>query len=329
MLDDVIDFQLLFQSVPAAVMVLDRDLRFVTASDTYLQTIGRTLEDLIGRQVFDAFPETGERRKIVEDSFRLALAGTPNAVDRVCYTIADPTSPTGVREAWWKFRCQPMVGPNGRVAHMAQFLEEVTELVAAVQLKDAIAGELQHRVSNLFSLINIVARRTAAHSADLTAFLHRFDERVRSLALTHSWLTGQNWDRMSIRTLVTRQLLDDHAGLASQISVSGPEFTLTAAEAQMMSMAMHELTTNSMKHGALRDTTGRLTITWGYLGADGLRFNWHEAGILAPTSTIRPGFGTTILDTIVPMQMRGTATRIFGPDGLSYTLDMPRQAKLV
>ena len=328
MLDHTLDFQLLFRSVPAAVMVLDRDLHFVTASDTYLQTIGRKLEDLIGRPVFEAFPETGERRKIVEDSFRLALAGTPNGVDRVCYTIDDPTSPTGMREAWWKFRCQPMVGSDGRVAHMAQFLEDVTELVAAVQLKDAIAGELQHRVNNLFSLINIVARRTAAHSADLTAFLHRFDERVRALALTHSWLTGQNWDRMSIRTLITRQLLDDHGGLASQISVSGPDYTLTAAEAQMRSMAMHELTTNSLKHGALREASGRLTVTWARLGADGLRFNWQESGISPPTSTSRAGFGTTILDTIVPMQMKGTASRIFGPDGLTYTLEVPRQTKI-
>ena len=51
------------RELPASIMVLDRDLRFVTASEMYLQTTGRKLDDLVGRYLFDAFPESEARRK--------------------------------------------------------------------------------------------------------------------------------------------------------------------------------------------------------------------------------------------------------------------------
>ena len=56
-----IDFDRLFLSLPSPYMMLDRDLRFVMMNDRYLAVTDRTREALVGRYVFDAFPETGER----------------------------------------------------------------------------------------------------------------------------------------------------------------------------------------------------------------------------------------------------------------------------
>jgi PAS domain S-box-containing protein len=310
----------ILRDMPASVMVLDRDLKFVMASDLYLQTVGLQLSDLLGRYVFEAFPEDEVRRTPLEQSMRRALAGEGNAIERLAYAIPDPVDRTRMTQAWWRCRHNPLFNADGSIGHVVQITENVTELVRAEELKTAIGDELQHRVSNLLSLVDVVARRTAAHAETLPAFLERFNERLQAMSRTHSYLIGGNWDRMSIRELVARQLQYGHDDLAGQMSIDGPEVLLGASEAQALSMAIHELTTNSLKYGALKDTQGRLRVSWATEGAQGFRFDWVETGACAAKPSGRTGFGSMILDSIVPSQLGGRAAREFAPVGLRYTL---------
>lgn len=299
-------------------MVLDRDLRYVMASDMYLQTVGMKLEDLLGRFIFDAFPEIEERRKKLEDSMRLALSGESNAIERLAYSIPDPEDRTRMADAWWRCRHNPLPNCDGQIDHIVQITENITELVRAEEVKTAIAHEMQHRVSNLLSLVQIIARRTAAQADTMPGFLERFDERLQSMARTHAYLAGGNWNRMSIREMVARQLEHGHGELVGQIAVDGPDISLPAGEALMLSMAIHELTTNSLKYGALRDGTGKLAVTWSRTGRTGFDFDWTETVASGVATPSRTGFGSMILDTIVPNQLGGTASRDFAPEGLRY-----------
>lgn len=310
----------IIRDMPASIMVLDRDLRFVAASAMYLDTVGRRMEDLVGRHVFDAFPETEERRRPLEDSMRRALAGEGNAIERLAYAIPDPTSPGKFTEAWWRCRHNPLVGSDGSIDHVVQITENVTDLVRSEQQKEAIGQELQHRVGNLFSLVQVIARRTAAHAETMPDFLERFDARIQAMARTHAHLIGKNWDRMSIGEVVAGQLQHGHDDLAGQMSISGPEILLGSGDAQMLSMAIHELTTNSLKYGALKDTAGRLEVSWAPLGNQGFRFDWVETAPVAEPGSGRSGFGSMILDKIVPSQLGGTAERVLGAEGLRYAL---------
>jgi PAS domain S-box-containing protein len=314
-----LDFSVL-RDMPASVMVLDRDLRYVMASDMYLKTTGRTLPDLVGRNLFDAFPETEERRRPLERSMRQALAGESNAIERLAYSIPDPNDLTRTTEAWWRCRHNPVFGPDGSIGHVVQITENITELVHAEEQRNAIAHELQHRVGNLLSLVQVIARRTAGPAGTLPVFLERFDARMQSMARTHSYLIGTNWNRMSVGEVVARQLLHGHDDLAAQMTIGGSEVVLKANEAQMLSMAIHELTTNSLKYGALKDTAGRLEVTWSPLGAQGFSFRWIESGVGAVAPSGRTGFGSMILDSIVPAQLGGRASRTFGPDGMHYAI---------
>lgn len=324
MLDASVDLSLL-RDMPASIMVLDRDLRFVMASDLYLKTVGMRMDDLRGRHVFEAFPEEEVRRKPLEDSMRRALAGEANAIERLAYAIPDPTNRERMTEAWWRCRHNPLFSADGSVGHVVQITENVTELVRAEALQAAIGRELQHRVSNLLGLVDVVARRTAAHAETMPDFLERFSERMQSLARTHSYLIGSNWDRMSIRDLIARQLEHGHTDLAGQMRIGGPEILLGASEAQALSMAIHELTTNSLKYGALKDGEGRLTVDWAAEGETGFRLTWTEAVAEAPAPSGRKGFGSMILDAIVPTQLGGKATREITADGLNYVLTVARR----
>jgi PAS domain S-box-containing protein len=324
MLDTALNFSIL-RDMPASIMVLDRDLRFVMASDLYLKTVGLQLQDLLGRHVFEAFPEDEARRTPLEQSMRRALAGEANAIERLEYAIPDPADRSRMTQAWWRCRHNPLFNADGSVGHVVQITENVTDLVRAETLKTAIGHELQHRVSNLLSLVDVVARRTAAHAETLPAFLERFNERLQAMSRTHSYLIGANWDRMSIRELVARQLEHGHADLAGQMTIEGPEVLLGASEAQALSMAIHELTTNSLKYGALKDAEGRLTVAWAAEGQNGFRLIWSEAVAVAPQSSSRTGFGSMILDAIVPVQLGGTATREITAGGLRYALTVAKR----
>jgi PAS domain S-box-containing protein len=319
MLSTTLDFGIL-RHMPASVMVLDRELRYVAASDMYLETVGLKMEDLFGRFIFDAFPEVDERRDRLEASMRLALQGKRNGIDRLAYSIPDPEDRTRVTEAWWRCQHSPLTDADGRIQHVMQITENVTDLVRAEEVKTAIAHEMQHRVSNLLSLVQIIARRTATHAETMPAFLERFDERLQSMARTHAYLAGGNWNRMSIREMVARQLEHGHNDRIRQIAVEGPEISLPASEALMLSMAIHELTTNSLKYGALRDEAGKLDVTWARTGRTGFSFDWNEQVSGAVTPPSRTGFGSMILDSIVPNQLGGTANRDFGPAGLRYRI---------
>ena len=308
------------RDMPASLMVLDRDLRFVMASDMYLQTVGATLPGLIGRHIFEAFPEVEDRRKPLEDSMRRALDGESNAIERLAYAIPDPADSTRMIEAWWRCRHNPLHSADGSIGHLVQITENVTELVRAEALKDAIAHELQHRVSNLFSLVEIIARRTASNSETVDEFQDRFTHRLQSMARTHAYLIGANWNRMSIRELVARQLEQGLGDMAQQVDIAGPEIVLGAGEAQALSMAVHELTTNSLKHGALKDAAGRLAVGWSAIGKHGFRFTWDETVQTAPVPTGRTGFGSMILDMIVPSQLGGSSVRDVAAGGLRYAI---------
>ena len=317
------DFSLL-RDMPASIMVLDRDLRFVAASDLYLKTVGLTLPELLGRHLFEMFPETEERRQRLEASMRRALDGEADAIERLAYAIPDPLDRTRMIEAWWRCRHNPLFGPDGRVEHVVQITENVTALVRAEQMKDAIAHELQHRVSNLLSLVEIVARRSATYAEDLPSFLEQFGERLQAMARTHSYLIGANWDRMSLSELVARQL-HGNGDLSAQVAVAGPEIMLGASEAQALSMAIHELTTNSLKYGALKTAVGRLEVSWSPEAEQGFRFSWVETGTPSAAPSSRVGFGSMILQTIVPMQLGGRAVRDFTADGLRYVLTVGKR----
>ena len=146
MLDTALNLSIV-RDMPASIMVLDRDLRFVMASDLYLQTVGLRLEDLLGRHIFEAFPEEEVRRLPLEQSMRRALAGEGNAIERLAYAIPDPADRTRMTEAWWRCRHNPLFNADGSVGHLVQITENVTDLVRAEELKTAIGHELQHRVS--------------------------------------------------------------------------------------------------------------------------------------------------------------------------------------
>ena len=74
-----LDFQAVFELSPNPYMMLDRELCYVAANRAYLTVTASRLEDLLGRHIFDAFPNDADDpdnlpRAMVRESLERVLA---------------------------------------------------------------------------------------------------------------------------------------------------------------------------------------------------------------------------------------------------------------
>lgn len=120
-------------------MVLDRNLCFVEANLAYLRTTERTRDELIGQNIFDLFPNTGEGGQRLRESFERVLStGQPDTLALIPYAIPLPISLGGGFEMrFWTAVHTPLFDPQGRAAYVLQNTVDVTEIQ---RLKDMAYG---------------------------------------------------------------------------------------------------------------------------------------------------------------------------------------------
>lgn len=133
----VIDFQAVFQALPGAVALLTPELVYADVNEAYLSMSGRTRDQLIGRYVFDVFPDnpgdpsaTGVRN--LHASLRsVAATGERDTMALQRYDVADSEQPGVWQERYWSPVNVPVLAPDGTVTLIVHRVEEVTELIKA------------------------------------------------------------------------------------------------------------------------------------------------------------------------------------------------------
>jgi PAS domain S-box-containing protein len=129
------DYQALFRASPYPYLVMAPDLTILGASGAYLRSVRRTEDDIVGRYVFEAFPEdpgNPEATNITEVKASLlrALAkGEPDTTAFVRYSVPVQT-PDGTRfeERYWSTVHTPVLDTDGKPLFVFQNAVDVTEL---------------------------------------------------------------------------------------------------------------------------------------------------------------------------------------------------------
>jgi two-component sensor histidine kinase len=101
---------------------------------------------------------------------------------------------------------------------------------------------------------------------------------------------------------------------------------LSADLAIPLGMALHELTSNAARHGALSVPEGGVEVAWRVRrvnGARKLHLRWAERGGPAIQEPQHRGFGSTLLERVLPMQTNADVRITYKPQGLTFRMEAP------
>nr|WP_090961870.1 sensor histidine kinase [Aureimonas phyllosphaerae] len=202
--------------------------------------------------------------------------------------------------------------------------------------QQVLVAELQHRTRNLIGVVRAMSERTAEGIDHLPDFLNLFHARLGALARVNSLLSKlDSGQRVTFDSLLKTEL--EARGIpidaeTSRVVLHGPEgVRLPSATVQTFALALHELTTNAVKYGALSGGEGRLTVTWlvrpGGANADRLHVEWSETGVIdmpeEAAAAQGSGYGRTLIEQALPYQLDAMTTYVLLPDGVRCTIDLP------
>ncbi|MFH8498829.1 PP2C family protein-serine/threonine phosphatase [Streptomyces coeruleorubidus] len=132
-----IDYAAVFHALPGMVALLTPNLVYADANEDFLRLAGRTREQLLGRYIFDVFPENPNdpaaagMRETRESMLRVVATRERDTMALLRYDIEDSGRPGHWEEHFWSPVNAPVLGPDGRVVLIVHRVEEVTELIRA------------------------------------------------------------------------------------------------------------------------------------------------------------------------------------------------------
>lgn len=185
-----------------------------------------------------------------------------------------------------------------------------------------VMRELTHRSKNLLAVIQAMARQTAARSDSPETFVETFSARLQAMAASHDLLVSQSWYGADLKELVCAHLAQSIDPASAQIEIDGEPLSISTDAAQNLGLALHELTTNAAKYGALSVIDGTLRVSW-RVEAGQVTFNWEEAGGPEVTPPERNGFGRLLLEQLVGTSLDGTVSIDFRKEGVRCEIVFP------
>ena len=314
-------FRSLFEHAPVAMLMADEagSVRLINTGVERLFDYSR--DELVGQSVDSLLPAAQRpEHRVLRAAFNDAPAARPMGFGRELH---------GRRKDGTEIPVEIGLNPlrvDGQTFVVASIVD-ISARRQAEQRMQFVMRELTHRSKNLLAVVQALARRTAASSQDLQAFHHDFGKRLQALAKSHDLLVARNWEGAPIDDLARSQLALLGATDADRIVIDGASMMLIPEAAQYLGLALHELTTNAVKYGALATPAGKVRIAWEAREDASQRqrlvLRWRESGAPAASQPARKGFGHVVLEEIVPGMLEGTAVVAFDAEGMTWTLDAP------
>jgi len=225
----------------------------------------------------------------------------------------------------------PIHDESGKLVGAVNMLVDISDRKRAEEQQALLVRELHHRVKNTLATVQAIMGSTARSVDNIEDFKTALFGRIQSLAKTHLLLADD--DRAVNFDDILRGELDAFDdGSKKRIVLSGPEVPLSAQLAVSLGMAIHELTTNAAKFGALSVYGGKVAVTWKVtIGASRriLSFDWVESDGPPVAEPQRHGFGSRLLDFVLPGQIQAETRIEYAPQGVRVycTLPLPVQVE--
>lgn len=305
--------RLIFEQANDIMFTADLDQTITAANPAAGTALGLPPEELVGRHIADFVSAEGYARTSAMLAQKVRDGGTTR------YDV-DVLGPNG-RRMRWQINSTLTTNPDGRPIGLHAIARDVTEERAFEARQQLLIHELNHRVKNTLALVQALALQSLKPGRDPDRAAGDFQSRLSALAAAHDLLTREQWEGATLAELVdgaTRPLARERG----RIEARGPDVEVTPKAAVSIVMALHELSTNATKYGALSVPTGRVAIEW-TVGDGRLRISWREQGGPPVEPPRSRGFGIRMIERALASDLAGQVSILFDPRGLVCTIDAP------
>ena len=307
------DLTNLLQSTQIATVFLDRDLviRNFTPAVTKLFSLipgdrGRPLTDITNR--ID-YPE-------LESDIKTVFAG--EMIERPVRLASG--------QGHYLARILPYRTENEIDGVLLTFVD-VTKMIAAEEQQKVLTAELSHRVKNALAVVSSITERTLPDGEAKNDLIGRF----HALGHAHDLLSRAGWAEASLRDLILAELSPHAAADGGNLKVGGPPVMLKPQAALLLTLVLHELSTNAVKYGALSIAGGRVEVAWGITANPPRRFEltWKETGGPKIDTLTPRGFGTELIERGIRFELQGEATLQAVDGGLNCRIIIPANPQYI
>lgn len=326
------------EATSEAILITSAELdepgpRIEYANPAFIRMTGYAVHEILGRS--PRFLQGPLTDRTVLDGMRAALlAGTPFQGEAVNYRKDGRTYVV-------EWLITPLRDGDDRIARWVSTQRDITDRRAAEDRQALMVRELHHRVKNTLATVQAILNASLRSVGGLAEFRQAFTNRIASLARTHALITEDAGQVVAFEELLRAELEAYDEPGRRRVTLDGPRVLLSSEQAVPLGMALHELATNAIRHGALGSPAGRVDVRWSLedrfsedrFSEDrfsearpegrALRWTWNERGGSSVSPPAREGFGSQLLNRVLTLQVGAQVDIAFEPDGLRVTVTLP------
>jgi PAS domain S-box-containing protein len=315
-------FRALLEALPAAIYTTDAHGRLAYYNEAAAELWGQrpTLGTTEWCGSWKLYWSDGT--PLPHDECPMAIALKEDRAVRGMEAIAE--RPDGTRISFIHYPT-PLHDDTGRLVGAVNMLVDITDRKRAEEQQALLIRELHHRVRNTLATVQAIMGSTARSSDTIEEFQTALIGRIGALAKTHRLLT-EEVGAVTFGDILHNELDAFDDGCDNRLTLSGPDVLLPAQLAVSLGMAIHELTTNSAKYGALSVYGGKIDVTWSMTieaARPRLDFDWVESGGPPVTPPRREGFGSRLLQVVLPGQIQASASIEYLREGMRMHCSVP------
>ncbi|MGB3469231.1 MAG: GAF domain-containing protein [Erythrobacter sp.] len=186
--------------------------------------------------------------------------------------------------------------------------------------RELVAGELAHRIKNIFSVIIGLVSLHSRADPTTKAFAELLSENIRALsraqefALQIDQIKAEDLKGL-LEVLMAPYGIPGSSPDSRAVSISGDDVQFGARAATPLALVFHELATNSAKYGALSSASGCVDITV-ERDSENATIIWQETGGPRIEPPRDEGFGSRLMTMAINHQLGGEMAMEWRPEGL-------------
>lgn len=222
---------------------------------------------------------------------------------------------------WVRASAVPVADADGTVGEWVGAIEDIHDRRLADEQVRTVARELEHRVKNIFGLMQALVRQSARSAESVSQYQEALEARLQALSGAQALISAAVGDDIVELSALVRAALEPFGIDRNGGGARGPEVAVKSTLAVPLALMLHELGTNAAKYGALSGAEGRVEVAWEVEGAQ-VRLRWRELEgppVLPPQSK---GFGSRLIASALGGH-GGKAELSFDPAGVCCVMSFP------